>query len=285
MAALAEGPSTACSRAQRISLAQSLLQRLPSRTRNDFESMEQPGHPDDRQASADALRQHLQAARTLRRQAQAAESSASQHRQLRAWQAARLARTHADLLRSERFGEAARFFLSDLYGPKDFSRRDDEVERILPLLIRMLPSSALYTVALAVEVDALTERLDAAMIGQLVAAATIDLLDEAAYAAAYRAVGLQAERQRQIELIGQIGRYLERLAKKPLLTQLLKMMRQPAQAAGLGELQEFLERGFVAFRRMGPAAEFLAAIDSRERRLMQRLFAGDAPPFENQAGD
>lgn len=241
--------------------------------------MNQPSPPDDRRTSAEALRQHLLSAKTLRRQAKVDATTAHHHMRLRAWQAGRLARTHADLLCSARFGEAARFFLTDLYGPKDFSRRDEELERILPLLIKMLPASALYTVALAVELDALTERLDAAMVQALAADAAIDDLDVARYADAYRFVGLRELRLRQIELIGQIGRFLERLAGKPLLTQLLKLMRQPAQAAGLGDLQEFLERGFLAFRHMGPAKEFLEAIEYREQRLLNQLFSSAADPF------
>ena len=86
---------------------------------------------------------------------------------LRAWQAARLARTHADLLASARIGRLPAFFLSDLYGPKDFGERDAELERILPLMTTMLPVSGLRTLLLAIEVDALSERFDAAMVGVL----------------------------------------------------------------------------------------------------------------------
>jgi hypothetical protein len=57
------------------------------------------------------------------------------------------------------------------------------------------------------------------------------------------------------------------------------MMRQPARMAGLSALQDFLERGFVAFRKMGDATEFLATIDKRERALMEELLAGDTVPF------
>ena len=39
------------------------------------------------------------------------------------------ARTHADLLASERYHDAARFFLEDLYGTKDFSACDARVRR------------------------------------------------------------------------------------------------------------------------------------------------------------
>ena len=49
--------------------------------------------------------------------------------------------------------------------------------------------------------------------------------------------------------------------------------------AGLSALQDFLERGFVAFRKMGDATEFLTTIDTRERALMEALLAGETVPF------
>ncbi|WP_300453293.1 hypothetical protein [Accumulibacter sp.] len=232
-----------------------------------------------KQHSADALRRHLKAAKLLRQQANVDPAAAAKRLRLREWQAARLARSHADLLASERFGPAAQFFLSDLYGPKDFSSRDQEVERILPMLISMLPASALRTVALAVEVDALTEQLDSAMVAELCRDGMIDAIDEDAYAAAYRRVGCRAERERQIMLIRQTGEALDRLARKPLLSTLLKLMRGPAHLAGLGDLHTFLDSGFSAFRGMGSATEFLDSIDGKEQALLADLFSGTPNPF------
>ena len=126
---------------------------------------------------------------------------------------------------SERFGQAAQFFLSDLYGPKDFSSRDDEVERILPLLLSLLPLSALQTIALAIELDALTEQLDAATVVELDRAGMIDRADEDSYADASRRVRRQKDRLRHIALIRKTGDALERLARKPLVSTVLKLMR------------------------------------------------------------
>lgn len=234
---------------------------------------------EEKQKSAAAVRQHLQAAKTLRQKINAQPNAARERLCLREWQAARLARSYADLLASERYGKAAQFFLSDLYGPKDFSSRDEEVERILPMLIAMLPASALQTIALAVELDALTELLDSAMVVELRAQRRIDDIDEDAYAAAYRAVGRRAERQRQIVLIRETGEALEKLAQKSLLTTVLKLMRRPAHLAGLGELHEFLDKGFAAFRQMGDATDFLDRIESKERQLLDNLFCGAGQPF------
>ncbi|MBK7425083.1 MAG: hypothetical protein IPJ48_19490 [Propionivibrio sp.] len=234
---------------------------------------------DEKQRWTEALRRHLKTAKALRQQANQAPAAARKRLLLREWQAARLARSYAGLLASERFGQAAQFFLSDLYGPKDFSSRDEEVERILPLLVSLLPASALQTIALAIEVDALTEQLDAAMVVELERAGTIDCIDEDAYTATYRQVGRRPERERQIVLIRTTGEALERLAKNSLLTTLLKLMRAPAQLAGLGDLHAFLASGFAAFRRMGNAREFLDCIESTERKLFQNMFSDVAKPF------
>jgi hypothetical protein len=49
--------------------------------------------------------------------------------------------------------------------------------------------------------------------------------------------------------------------------------------AGLQDLQDFLERGFEAFRAMGGAEEFLALIRERETEILNRLFSGEPGPF------
>ena len=232
--------------------------------------------PPDRESCATAIRHHLATARTLRQTVVLDPAAQAARCALRAWQAGRLSQTHADLLNSPRCGNAARFFLTDLYGPKDFSERDNEVERILPLLCTLLPPSGLEAIALAIEVDALTERLDAALINAL----KDQTLDARTYAFAYRTSSLRAERERQLDLIGRTGRTLRRVAGTPFIGALLRMMRGPAHAAGLGELQAFLERGLAAFRAMGPEAEqFLATIKHRESALIERIYRGDTDPF------
>lgn len=141
------------------------------------------------------------------------------------------------------------------------------------MLVKALPLSALETIALAIELDALSEDLDARMVDVLHTRGEIDHIDEESYAAAYREVGRKAARLRQIQLIVDTGEALDKLARKPLVTSVLKLMRGPAQLAGLGELQEFLERGFSAFRNMGKADEFLARIEAEELQLMSGWFA------------
>ena len=227
----------------------------------------------DRAACSAALVRFLGEARDLRLAAADDAVHGQRRDRLREWQAARLARTHADLLASPLYGVAASFFLDELYGPKDFSERDAEVERILPLMTSMLPVSGLRTLLLAVEVDALSERFDAAMVGVLGSALDRNL-SESAYAAAYCDVGDRAGRLLQIRLVGETGEALDALARKPFVRGALKMMHGPAHLAGLGELHAFLERGFEAFKSMRDASEFLETIVARERAIAVALFAG-----------
>ena len=191
----------------------------------------------------------------------------------RLWQADRLARTHADLLASARFHDAAQFFLSDLYGPEDVSFHADDIRRIVPAMTKVLPAAALGTVADAIELDALSEELDAAMVDELGANAL--RLTAKDYAAAYRAVGRATDRERQIDLIEHLGNSLDGLTRQKFIGGALRMMRKPAEVAGLGALQSFLERGYGAFRTMGNGSDFVGIIVGRERAISGAIFAGD----------
>lgn len=220
--------------------------------------------------------QHLETLKALRGQPLADPALAARLEEVKRWQHDRLARTYADLVRHPRYAKAATFFLEDLYGAKDFSRRDQEMARIYPTLVRLLPTSTVETVDLALELDALAEAFDQDMARALPAKGA---LDEASYVAAFRAVGRSAERYRQVELVGEVGRRLDHVVKKPLIATTLRMLRKPAHMSGLGDLQEFLEHGFEAFRAMDGAEDFLGIITGRETEIMRRIFAGQAQPF------
>jgi hypothetical protein len=199
---------------------------------------------------------------------------------LRAWQTRRLAGSFEDFLANPRMRPAAEFFLSDLYGEKDFSARDRDVARIMPLMSRLLPDSLLEAAADAIGLAVLSHAFDLRMAEQLARrrtpAAAITLAD---YGVAYRAVGQPRLRRLQIELILGVGWTLDAAVHQRGVFKLLRASRLPARAAGLSELQGFLERGFGAFEALDGAGEFLESIGHREREASARLFAGDPDPF------
>jgi hypothetical protein len=137
--------------------------------------------------------------------------------------------------------------------------------------------------AIAIRLDALSEHLDAAMVQALRKEGGLDGLDAARYARAWQRCGRHGEREQQIGLICEVGEVLDRLTKMSAVGVALRLMRGPAQAAGFGGVQDFLERGFCAFSHMGGAAEFLATIRAREAAVAERLFAGQ-PVYGDAAG-
>jgi hypothetical protein len=191
---------------------------------------------------------------------------------LKAYQHARFARTYADLSTQAHTAAAVRFFLEELYGPGDFTHRDAQFARIVPALVRLFPREIVSTVAVLAELHALSEQLDTAMglSDPLVAASVVD---DQSYRLAWQAVGRMADREHQIALMLAVGTALDRYTRNPLLRHSLRLMRGPAQAAGLGALQQFLERGFETFRDLRGAAGFLQLVASRERALAAALFA------------
>jgi hypothetical protein len=199
---------------------------------------------------------------------------------LRAWQTRRLADGFQDFLASPRMRPAAEFFLSDLYGDRDFSARDRDVARIMPIMSRLLPESLIVAATDAIELAVLSHAFDLRMARALAQRpdprAPISLHD---YGVAYRLTGQPRLRRHQIELVLGVGWTLDAAVHKHGVFKLLRASRLPARAAGLSELQGFLERGFSAFEKLDGAGDFLEAIGHRERRASDRLFAGDPDPF------
>lgn len=198
---------------------------------------------------------------------------------LQRWQAGRLARGFDDLLAAPESAPAARFFLSDLYGDHDVSGRDRDVERVMPLMQRVLSPTMLGIAADALELAVLSHALDLRMAEALEGDGGGPDIDEARYANAYRRVGRARLRARQVRLIDDVGRGLADVVNTPKVAQLLRLARLPARAAGLWHLQSFLERGFSAFGRLPDAHAFVRTIVQRERHVMRRLFESHPRPF------
>jgi hypothetical protein len=194
---------------------------------------------------------------------------------LKRHQSGRLAETHADLLANPNTHDAALFFLEELYGAHDLSQRDVDLERIIPTLQKMLSYESLHTITEAIVLDALSERLDTAMARVL----GTDFTD-AMYIAAYRTATLREERERQLDLVQELGDSLCKLVKIPLLSVTLTLMKGPAFLAGLGDLHDFLDTGFSTFRKMRDPKLFVATIVGRERQALVNIYAGRKDPFD-----
>ena len=223
--------------------------------------------------AAERIRTHLARVVRLREQADAA-GLAQAVQAVKRLQAQRFRTTYTDFLADPRYAPATRFFLDELYGEHDFRERDQQFGRIAGALERLFPDAvALLAVDLA-ETHALTETLDQQLATHWLAQAP-DCPAALRYTHCWRLTGEHEARERQLQVVLHMGTELQRLTRQTRLRLALKMMRRPAQVAGLTALQQFLERGFDAFATLGDASHFLATIEQRERHWLNTLFGTD----------
>jgi len=203
---------------------------------------------------------------------------------IKRFQAQRFAGTYRDLLQKEPFTQAVRFFLDELYSEKNYTRRDAQFARIANTLERLFPQAVVQTAESLSQLHLLTETLDVAMAEHW--RANPQPQDAARYISAWRAVGLRDQRNAQLAQVLALGRELDHLTRTPGLRLMLKMMRGPANLAGLGDLQRFLEAGFDTFATMGrqtsATAYFLDTVSRRETQLFELLFEAEFVACETQ---
>jgi hypothetical protein len=148
---------------------------------------------------------------------------------LQSWQRKRIGRSYADLVQLEGFGPAVHFFLTELYGGLDFRERDQDIGKVMPVMIRFLPDRALQTMAEAFELQAISLEFDMAMAAAMVQRGTRGL-DMAEYCEIYRSANDRGGRERQITLIRKLGYDLDQVVRWPLVNYLVRLLRGPAHA-------------------------------------------------------
>jgi len=228
--------------------------------------------------NAEHLRQALAESHALAQRFDEAGFPRAELEVLQDWQRRRLADSYKALISQARYCAAGDFFLDELYGGLNFRERDQQMERVLPVMVRTMPDNMLLAVAEAFELQSLSLSLDMDMTNALMEFGW-DALDTHRYGEVYRRCGRPDDRERQIELIGHLGMKLNELVHHRIVMFLLRSLRGPARAAGFGLLQNFLEKGLNAFQVMGDGSEFIETIWRNEELYMQRLFAGEQDPF------
>lgn len=229
--------------------------------------MSEPTH------AAEHIRAHLARVANLREQAEDSGLAAAVH-DVKQLQARRFRATYVDFMDDPRRVPATRFFLEELYGEHDFAERDAQFSRIAGALERIFPPALTALAVDLAEMHALTESLDHQMAVHWLALGDGVAAPER-YLRSWRLTGQRLERERQLAVVQHMGKELEKHTRSKSLLMALRMMRRPAQAAGLSALQQFLESGFSAFGLLGDAQGFLDTIAEREQRWVDTLF--DAP--------
>lgn len=196
------------------------------------------------------------------------------------WQKQRLIQTHQDLYKDPNYFAGLEFLFSDLYGDQDFSDRDQNLERIFPKLVKLLPDSVLETLALLIELNLATHTLDEQLRRTLFEELRCEQIDESLYCEAYRLCNNRQERHTQLNLTQQVGQKLDKYARSQTLLFSLKISRRPAEMAGLSALHSFLNRGFSAFHSMENIPHLMEELIRREQKILDAIFRGHNNPFD-----
>lgn len=215
---------------------------------------------------------HLTDAKTLHQQADN-QGISQAIKTLQAWQCKRLMVTHNDLWQQKRFNPAMRFFIDELYGPKDFSQRDQDIARVVPKMSKLLPEKALVSLESALHLNLLSFELDMKMAEMLKGTE----INRETYAATYFDCQNHEKRIMQIGFIEALGEDLAEVVKIKGLSALLMLSRKPAKLAGVLALHEFLEMGYKAFKNLGDVNDFIHPIVHREKHIMHALCSAETP--------
>jgi len=200
---------------------------------------------------------------------------------LKQWQVNRLKITYDDLLHHNKYKAAAEFFMTDLYGAEDFSQRDADAENVYNTMSKYLPNRLLVTMGKAIQLNKMTQTLDTQLLETLVhQVGMTDELTAQQYTEAYRLCDNQAVRAQQIDMVVEVGNGVANLTRIPMTGMVLRGARRPARRGGWAELQDFLERGFAAFKQMDGVTPFLEIVSKREYQILEQIFSGAENPFE-----
>jgi hypothetical protein len=190
---------------------------------------------------------------------------------LQAFQSQRLRRDHADLAAEPQYHQIGEFFFEEMYGPRDFSSRDEQARR-LHQFVHLAPGLAVRDVQDVLELLALTNRLDDAVALRLLELEAALDFDELLYERAYRLCDNYAERVRQFELIRHALYNVYRMARRPLIGAVLQRTQGLAQTVGMVDIHRFLYMGYQAIQPVRDIHRFVETILLREQDRLDRIY-------------
>jgi hypothetical protein len=226
----------------------------------------------NRKAAADRFREHIRRSNELHVEYLEDEHLLKNYDRFTNWQLEYLLPRFSDLHAREGYAEAIDFTISDLAGIS-ISHRDSDLERAAPAITNLLPLRALETIASATEMNARILEVNIGICRELQVGNVLpEPITEKQYCIACRSASSFDECVDIVHLVSGLGRTLKTLVKVPMIGITLRAMRVPANAAGFGVLQEFLETGFLTFRKIPDIEHFLGEIEQRAVEVFERIY-------------
>lgn len=190
---------------------------------------------------------------------------------LQIFQSNRLRRDYRDLSEVPEYEPLGEFFFNEMYGPHDFSQRDQEGRRLHHFL-GILPGVRLRDLEEVLELLELTYQLDEDLAQWMLAADIGTDFDELTYEYFYRLADKYDERFRQLTLVRSSLYNVFQLSRSPILGSALRRSHFVARLAGIGTVHTFLLRGYEALQNVTAIEHFAETIYQRELDRLNRIY-------------
>lgn len=185
-------------------------------------------------------------------------------RKLQEFQQTRLLQTYEDLRSNPEYKQIGAFFFEELYAPEDFSFRDKSIKTLRKVLSGVVYKGMVSAVGMVIELHELSDRLDNRMVEKMIQNQIGENLTMDQYKMVYRLLDNYDERVYQIKLSIDVNRAFHRLSKKWIVGVSLKTVRAASHMLGVGDIMDFVNRGYEAFRQIDNIDEFVNIIEKRE---------------------
>lgn len=190
---------------------------------------------------------------------------------LQTFQSHRLRRDYQDLAAIPMYESVGEFFFEELYGPRDFSQRDNDARRLQHFL-QIVPGVHLRDIEEILDLIAITADLDDDLTRRMIRRGLPLSFDEPVYELLYREADNYAARERQLELIRSCLMNVYRLSRSHLLGMGLERSGLFARLVGFEAGHTFLLKGYRALRNVSEIDHFATTIYNRERKRLDRIF-------------
>jgi len=190
---------------------------------------------------------------------------------LQVFQSHRLRRDYRDLSAIPMYEPVGEFFFTELYGPRDFSQRDNDARRLQHFL-HIVPGVHLQDIEELLDLISTTAELDDELTQLLIDRGVPPTFDESIYEQIYREADNYDERYRQLELIDISLENVFRLSRSHLLGIGLERSGMIARLAGFESGHTFLLNGYRALRNITSIDHFATTIYNRELERLNRIF-------------
>lgn len=196
-------------------------------------------------------------------------------RALQKFQSDRLNATYSDLKQMPEYKKIGDFFFNKLYGPEDYSFRDESIKTLHKLLDGKVYKGMVSAVAQVIELHELSDHLDNKLVELMIQNGYGTDLTMEQYRKIYRQLDNDAQRVYQIQLSLQVTQAFYRLSKKWIVGVSLKTVRTAAGLLGIGKIMDFIYEGYTAFQEIENIDYFLQTIEKRELEWHRHLFEGE----------